>query len=122
MHLKDRESILPEEDINWNEHSDRMTIDDSESDQFTNSNDSDSQQTRALRQNSPMKRQISIESCHSSAYSGYSSDNDSGRLTPGSSPVEKFETDAGVLARRERQIKYGKNTANYNDYIKQIPK
>lgn len=125
---KDSEPIAPGVDImsasNCDALSDHMTIDDS--DQFTSIDDSDGdQQSNVQQQKSPVQRLPPAGPCQSSTHSDYSSDNGNDRQSSVSSNpdrVKKFETDLGVLARREKQIKYGKNTAFYKEYIARIPK
>lgn len=130
--LKDSDSIVSKEDmasysIHSDKHSEHMTIDDPASNQYTNNIDSDT--SHQITRNRPaMKRQASLESYPSSAYSGSSSD-----ISSADRPIhkphrkrthyaDKFESDQAILARREKQIDYGKNTTSYIDYITQVPK
>ena len=52
-----------------------------------------------------------------SSYGSYSSSN--GSIGTWTKPQE---TDPVVLARRQKQIDYGKNTSSYENYIKKVPK
>lgn len=118
---KDSESISTEDDTtscvsDSSEHCERMTIDDPDLDQLTSASEI-SEPINICR-----KRQTSVESYPSSSHSSDGASQSNATPFKRNQFERKLEKDAAILARREKQIQYGKNTASYKDYIRQTPK